>query len=220
MQHHDFAFEIKAVQDNGTFSGYGSVYSVVDEGDDVVAPGCFAESLTEWAAKGRMPALLWQHSSRDPIGAYTSMKEDASGLFVEGQLALKTQRGAEAYELMQMKAISGLSIGFMTREDSFDQKTGIRTIKKADLWECSVVTFPMNDQARISAVKTIEEIGDLNGAELYLREVGGVSRSEAKAIVSRLFAIARREVGRSEDEAADLKAITALLEKQRAILTA
>jgi hypothetical protein len=218
MLHKDFAFEIKAVEENGVFSGYGSVYSVVDDGDDVVEPGCFTESLKSWAAKGRMPALLWQHSSRDPIGAYTSMKEDDNGLFVEGKLALKTQRGAEAYELMQMKAISGLSIGFMTREDSFDQKTGIRTIKKADLWECSVVTFPMNDQARISAVKTIEEIGDLNGAELYLREVGGVSRSEAKAIVSRLFAIARREVGRSDEKSAELKAIAALLEKRQALM--
>jgi HK97 family phage prohead protease len=219
MNHKDFVFEVKAIEANGTFSGYGSVYGVVDDGEDIVDPGCFTESLADWASKGRMPALLWQHSSRDPIGAYTAMKEDANGLFVEGKLALKTQRGAEAYELMQMKAISGLSIGFMTREDSYDQKTGVRTIKKADLWECSVVTFPMNDQARISAVKTIEEIGDLNGAELYLREVGGVSRSEAKAIVSRLFAIARREVGKSEDEA-DLKAITALLEKRQALLTA
>jgi HK97 family phage prohead protease len=218
MLHKDFAFDIKAVDENGVFSGYGSVYSVVDDGDDVVEPGCFAESLKNWAAKGRMPALLWQHSTRDPIGAYTAMKEDENGLFVEGKLALKTQRGAEAYELMQMKAISGLSIGYAPKEADFDMKTGIRTIKTADLYECSVVTFPMNDQARISAVKTIEEIGDLNGAELYLREVGGVSRSEAKAIVSRLFAIARREVGRSEEKSAELKAIAALLEKRQALM--
>jgi HK97 family phage prohead protease len=212
MNRKDIGFDLKAVSDTGVFSGYGSVYGVVDDGEDVVSPGCFTESLADWAKKGRMPALLWQHSAREPIGAYTKIAEDATGLFVEGKLALKTQRGAEAYELLQMKALSGLSIGFITREDSYDQKTGVRTIKKADLWECSVVTFPMNDHARIGAVKTIEEIGDLNGAELYLREVGGVSRSEAKALVSRVLAIARREVGRS-DESAELKAIAALLEK-------
>jgi uncharacterized protein len=215
----DCGFEVKSVNETGVFSGYGSVYNVTDEGNDIVASGAFAESLADWRAKGRMPALLWQHNSAEPIGVYTKMAEDKNGLLVEGQLALKTQRGAEAYELLQMKALSGLSIGFMTREDAYDHKTDVRTIKKADLWECSIVTFPMNDQARIGAVKTIEEIGDLNGAELYLREVGGVSRSEAKALVSRLLAIARREVGRS-DESADLKAITALLEKQRAILGA
>jgi HK97 family phage prohead protease len=219
MNRKDIGFDLKAVSDTGVFSGYGSVYGVVDDGEDVVSPGCFTESLSDWAKKGRMPALLWQHSAREPIGAYTKIAEDATGLFVEGKLALKTQRGAEAYELLQMKALSGLSIGFITREDSYDQKTGVRTIKKADLWECSVVTFPMNDQARIGAVKTIEEIGDLNGAELYLREVGGVSRSEAKALVSRVLAIARREVGRS-DESEELKAIAALLEKRQAILTA
>lgn len=217
LKHKDFAFEIKAVAETGVFSGYGSVYGVTDEGDDVVMPGCFADSLKDWATKGRMPALLWQHSSRQPIGAYTSMKEDANGLFVEGQLALKTQQGAEAYELIAMKAISGLSIGFMTREDSYDQKTGVRTIKKADLWEVSVVTFPQNDLARIDAIKTIEEIGDLNGAELYLREVGGVSRSEAKALVSRVLSIARREVGQG-DESAELKAITTLLERHQALM--
>jgi HK97 family phage prohead protease len=219
MNRKDIGFDLKAVSDTGVFSGYGSVYGVVDDGEDVVSPGCFTESLSDWAKKGRMPALLWQHSSREPIGAYTKITEDSTGLFVEGKLALKTQRGAEAYELLQMKALSGLSIGFITREDSYDQKTGVRTIKKADLWECSVVTFPMNDQARIGAVKTIEEIGDLNGAELYLREVGGVSRSEAKALVSRVLAIARREVGRS-DESEELKAITTLLERRQAILSA
>jgi HK97 family phage prohead protease len=219
MNRKDIGFDLKAVSDTGVFSGYGSVYGVVDDGEDVVSPGCFTESLADWAKKGRMPALLWQHSAREPIGAYTKIAEDATGLFVEGKLALKTQRGAEAYELLQMKALSGLSIGFITREDSYDQKTGVRTIKKADLWECSVVTFPMNDQARIGAVKTIEEIGDLNGAELYLREVGGVSRSEAKALVSRVLAIARREVGRS-DESEELKAIAALLEKRQAACSA
>jgi HK97 family phage prohead protease len=101
--------------------------------------------------KGRAPAMLWQHSMREPIGAWEIVRETDKGLFVQGQLALKTQRGAEAYELMKMKALSGLSVGFMTREDSRDQKTGIRTIKQADLWEISPVTFPMNDAARISA---------------------------------------------------------------------
>ena len=64
-------------------------------------------------------------------------------------------------------------------------------------------------------LKTIEEIGDLSGAELYLREVGGVSRSEAKALVSRLLSIARREVGRL-DESDEMKAIAKLLETRRA----
>jgi HK97 family phage prohead protease len=218
MNFKDAPFEVKEVSESGTFAGYGNVYGVVDQGDDVVMPGTFADSLTEWSAKGRMPALLWQHNSRQPIGAYTAMKEDSVGLYVEGKLAMKTQQGAEAYELMKMGAISGLSIGFMTRTDSFDNKTGIRTISKGDLWECSLVTFPMNDQSRVSAVKTIEEIGNLAGAESYLREVGGVSRSEAKAIVSRILSIARREAA-TTDDSQELKNLADLLKRRTELIT-
>lgn len=220
MKFQDGKFEIKDVSSSGTFSGYGNVYDVVDQGDDIVASGAFGESLKEWATKGRMPAMLWQHNSRQPIGAYTAMKEDSKGLYVEGKLAMKTQLGAEAYELMKMNAISGLSIGFQTREDSYDQKLGIRTIKKGDLYECSLVTFPMNDESRVAAVKTIEEIGDLSGAESYLREVGGVSRSQAKALVSRIHALARREGGPANDQSAELKAITELLNRRQKLLAA
>jgi HK97 family phage prohead protease len=217
MDRKDARFSIKEVTETGTFMGYGSVYGVLDDGDDIVAPGAFGASLAESASKGVMPALLWQHRSSEPCGAYTMMKEDPIGLYVEGKLALKTQRGAEAYELMQMKAISGLSVGFMTREDSFDNVTGIRTIKKADLWECSLVTFPMNDMARVSGVKSIDEIEDLNGMERHLREVGGVSRSEAKALVSRMLSIARREA--APDPSVELKALMAAIQGREQVFS-
>lgn len=220
MKFQDGKFEVKDVSSTGTFCGYGNVYGVIDQGDDIVAPGAFGESLVEWASKGRMPAMLWQHNSRQPIGAYTAMREDAKGLYVEGRLAMKTQLGAESYELMKMQAISGLSIGFQTREDSFDQKLGVRTIKKGDLYECSLVTFPMNDESRVSAIKSIEEIGDLSGAESYLREVGGVSRSEAKALVSRIHALARREAAPAAGTSEELKAIATLLSRRQALLAA
>lgn len=214
MNHKDFGFEIKDVSASGTFIGYGSVYGVIDEGDDVVEPGAFTDSLAEWSSKGRMPSLLWQHRSAEPIGCYTTMKEDAIGLHVEGKLALKTQRGAEAYELMQMKAISGLSVGFQTREDSYDQKTGVRTIKKGDLWEVSLVTFPMNDLARVSAVKSIEEITDFKSAEHLLRDAGGFSRSEATALVARIKGLAQGEPGAAEEA----KALIAALSRRTELL--
>lgn len=216
MQLHDTVFEVKDVSATGAFSGYGNVYGVVDACDDVVAPNCFADSLAEWTSKGRMPALLWQHNTRQPIGTYTAMREDARGLYVEGKLALKTQQGAEAYELLKMGAISGLSIGFQTREDSCDPKTGIRTIKRADLYECSLVTFPMNDSARVDAVKAIESIGSLSDAEAILREARAVSRSQAKALVSRIAQLARRDAAPASGNSseADAQRIVALLAKR------
>ena len=183
----DVPFKIKAVSEDGLFSGYGSVFGVIDSYKEVVAPGAFAESLSQ-----RTPALLWQHRSGEPIGVYSALREDQTGLYVEGKLALKTARGAEAYELLKMGAISGLSIGFVTRDDSYDRVTGIRTLKKVDLWEVSLVTFPANDAARVSGVKFIDTIASLADAESYLRDAGGLSRREATALVSRIKSLRGR----------------------------
>lgn len=193
MKQIDANFEIKEMSDSGSFSGYGSVYGNTDEGDDIVAPGCFSQSLSDWTAKGRMPALLWQHNPKEPIGTYTKMTEDDNGLYVEGKLAIKTQKGLEAYELMKMKAISGLSVGFITRNDSYDQKTGVRTIKQGDLMEVSLVTFPMNDSARVATVKNVDEITDFKSAERFLRDSCNLSRSEATAFFTRVKSLAQRD---------------------------
>ncbi len=216
MNHFDAQFEVKDMTDSGAFAGLGSVYGNIDYGGDIMAANSFAQSLADWQGKGRMPALLWQHDIHQPIGAYQKMIETPQGLYVEGALTLKTQRGMEAYELLKMKAISGLSIGFMTKDSDYDAKTGVRTIKAADLFEVSLVTFPMNDQARVSAVKSISEIGDLATAETYLRDAGGLSRKEAKAFISTLKNLTQRDVG-DEDDSDKLKALTSLWEKRRAI---
>ena len=193
----DFAFELKSLQSDGVFEGYGSVFGVKDSYDEIVAAGAFAESLATHKSQCTLPALLWQHRSGEPVGVYTGMHEDNIGLKVSGQLALKTVRGSEAYELLKMKAISGLSIGFATREDSYDRVTGIRTLKKVDLYEVSLVTFPANDTARVQGVKNIEFIEDLKSAEQYLREVG-MSRTEAKAFIARVKSLGPRDAGEDE----------------------
>lgn len=203
--HLDCGFDVKEVAEDGSFSGYGSVFGNIDSYKEIVSSGAFDESLRDWKSKGRMPSLLWQHRAGEPIGVYASMHEDANGLFVKGKLALKTARGAEAYELLKMGAISGLSIGFQTREDSFDKVSGIRTLKKVDLWEVSLVTFPANDAARISVVKSIEQINSIRDCESYLREAGGLSKSESLAFIAKIKSIARSE---SEDEAKIIAALT------------
>lgn len=203
----DFACELKATGDTGTFEGYGSVFNIVDRGDDIVAPGAFTETLATAKAAGRLPAMLWQHRQAEPIGVYTAMDEDGVGLRVTGKLALKTVRGAEAYELLKMGAITGLSIGFRVRDDSWDRVTGVRTIKKADLYELSLVTIPMNDSSRVSAVKSIEDLESLSEIERHLRDACGLSRSEATALVSRIKSV----TGRSDSGERDLAAIAAAL---------
>lgn len=193
----DCDFSLKSISDSGTFSGYGSVFHVKDSYDEIVVPGAFTASLAAQKSAGRMPAMLWQHRSSEPLGVYTSMEEDAVGLRVEGQLALSTVRGAEAHALLKMGAISGLSIGFIPREDSFDRVTGIKTLKRVDLMEISLVTFPANDAARVSGIKSIEAFEDLSAAECYLRDAG-FSRREAVAFIARIKKLQLRDAADHE----------------------
>jgi HK97 family phage prohead protease len=210
----DFPLSLKKIGDDGTFEGYGSVFNVQDLGDDIVLAGAFAESLSGYKAAGRLPALLWQHRQDEPIGIYTSVEEDAVGLKVAGQLAMKTSRGQEAHELMKMGALTGMSIGYRTREADYDRVTGVRKLKKVDLWEVSLVTIPMNDAARVSAVKSIEQMEDLKSAEQYLRDAG-LSRTEAKAFIARL-----KSLGQSDSDGGEMQQIVEALKRRGAVLTA
>jgi uncharacterized protein len=212
----DFGFEVKEVTASGNFTGYGSVYNVVDQGDDIVASGAFAESIEALMAKKRLPSMLFGHRAGElPVGAYQSMREDSTGLWLDGNIAIDTQKGGDLHKLMMMKpvpAISGLSVGFITRDDSYDRVTGIRTIKKADLFEVSIVNFPMNDLARVQSVKGIELIEDLKSAEQFLRDVG-LSRTEAKAFIARLKCL-----GQSDSDGGEMQQlITALKGRGTAI---
>jgi HK97 family phage prohead protease len=208
LKHLDVEFQVKAVSEDGLFSGYGSVFGVVDSYKEIVVPGAFTESL---AAK--KPSLLWQHRSGEPIGVYTTVKEDSVGLHVDGKLALKTARGAEAYELLKMGAVTGLSIGYQVRDESYDRVSGINTLKKLDLWEVSLVTFPANDAARVTGVKTVEEIESLKDAEAFLRDAGGFSKSQALAIVARIKSMQ----GRSDSD--ELEQLAAAIRRNTALLT-
>lgn len=187
-------FELKSVDDKGLFTGYGSVFGLVDSYKEIVAPGAFAESLQAWKDSGRMPPVLWQHRAGEPVGPYLDMTEDSVGLFVRGQLLVDdVQRAREARALMQARAVNGLSIGFVTREDTFDKVTGIRTLKRIDLWEVSIVTFPANPAAQVASVKSaIDALETLSDAERLLRDAAGFSRAQSTAFISRVKSMAQR----------------------------
>jgi len=162
----------------GTFEGYGSVFGNKDLGNDVIEAGAFAKSLKK--RKPQNVKLLYQHKSDMPIGVFDEIREDDHGLVVKGRLALKTQAGAEAYELLKMGALDGLSIGFRVnpQQVSYDKRGGKRIIKEVDLMEVSLVTFPMNPQATVRSVKG-EEIS-IREWENGMRDAFSLSRSEAK----------------------------------------
>lgn len=181
-----FALQIKAAGDDGTVEGYGSVFGVRDNYDDVIAKGAFIQSLKDHKAAGTMPAMLWQHDADKPIGVWTEMVEDEKGLRIKGQLAMETVKGKEAHALLKMGALNGLSIGFMSKEWAYDRDTEVRTLTAIDLWEVSLVTFPANEKARVTNVKSADELQAPKDAEKVLRDAG-FSKSDATAFVSRVM---------------------------------
>tara|TARA_R110002050_G_scaffold11068_2_gene37678 strand:+ start:2870 stop:3382 length:513 start_codon:yes stop_codon:yes gene_type:complete len=142
---------IKSLSDEGTFSGYASVYDEIDNQNDRVAEGAFQKALHAAENEGKFPKMLWQHDPTQPIGRWTEIKEDQKGLFVKGQIFLDIQKGFEAFKLVKEGVIDGLSIGFIVKETS-RQKTH-RMILAVDLLEISLVTFPANAKATIQEVK-------------------------------------------------------------------
>jgi HK97 family phage prohead protease len=145
------ACDLKAVEADGTFSGYASRFGVVDLGRDLVLPGAFAESLARRGPRGIK--MLFQHDPAEPIGVWLEVREDGQGLFVRGRIMPEVERGREVLALMRAGALDGLSIGFRTVEGRTEPKSGVRRLSRVDLWEISIVTFPMLPEARVSAVK-------------------------------------------------------------------
>lgn len=178
--------ELKASSDDGKFSGYGSVFNVLDKGGDIIVPGAFTASLAKWKSSGRKVPVLWQHDTGEPIGNWEDLKEDDHGLLGDADLWLEDAPYARlAQKGMKTKTITGLSIGYRVKRFSKDTATGVFTLQELDLVEISVVTNPMNDQARVSDVKSLIEAGKLPSLpefEGFLREAGGFSKSQAAAI--------------------------------------
>ncbi len=140
-----------ALSADGTFEGYASLFGIVDLGGDEVVAGAFTKSLAQRNA--RNVRMLWQHDPTVPIGAWLSIEEDARGLKVKGRLNLAVARAREALALMRDGAVDGLSIGFRVKTARKTAGGGIRRLLELDLWEVSIVTFPMLPQARVTAVK-------------------------------------------------------------------
>lgn len=174
--------------------GYGSVFDIADQGNDVVVKGAFSNSLKS----GRKVKMLWQHDANAPIGVWDEVAEDGNGLRVKGRIMPSIRKGAEAYDLVKAGAVDGLSIGYRTVKSS--DRSGARMIMEAELWEVSLVTFPMNEMARIDAVKAAEM--SERDLERMLTRDAGLSRSVAQRLMAGGYdAIkAMRDAGDGADE--------------------
>lgn len=182
------------IQENGVFTGYGSTFGgKPDSYGDIIAEGAFSKSLSKNGRGGLGIAMLWQHKADKIPGVWKKFWEDKKGLGNEGMLALKTQLGSDAYELMQIGGIKAQSIGFDLPRDKtgkvkpsayeLDKTKNTRLLKEINLWEVSLVTFPANTNARITGVKNLKEARTVRELEHYLRDLG-LSKNEACHLAS------------------------------------
>ena len=182
VEHKAFDFELKREPtEDGVFEGYASVFNIVDQGNDVVNKGAFENSLGE----GRKVKMLWNHDPDQPIGVWDEIKEDERGLFVKGRILKDVQKGADTIALLKGGAIDSMSIGYQTIEATKEgsENSNIRRLMKVNLWEISVVTFPMLPAATVTDIKSITTIREF---EKSLRDAG-YSQVEAKAIAAQGF---------------------------------
>ena len=186
------ALSVEEVDAEGSFTGYASLFGAPDLGRDIVERGAFAKSLRSRGPSG--VRMLFQHDPAQPIGVWTELREDERGLFVRGRLQTEVARGREILALMKAGALDGLSIGFRAEKARKEAASGFRRILEADLWEISVVTFPMLPGARIRQVKSgAQSLPTTRDFERWLTQDAGLSRAQAKLVISKGFAELKRE---------------------------
>lgn len=156
------------VTDGTEIEGYASLFGKTDQGNDVVASGAYGSSLSRLSQANRRVKMLWQHDPTQPIGVWDEVREDGKGLYVKGRLLTDVEKGREAARLIEAGAIDGLSIGYRTIRASKDTE-GRRVLNEVELWEVSLVTFPMLPEARVAAKAEA-------GADDTLRELADVFR--------------------------------------------
>lgn len=148
------------VTEGRVIEGYASLFGACDQGGDVVQPGAYGRSLKALQTAGRNVKMLWQHDPAQPIGIWDEVREDRKGLWVKGRLLDSIEKGREAAALIEAGAIDGLSIGYRTVRAHKDEQ-GRRLLSEVELWEVSLVTFPMLPQARVDAQEAAQAKGDI-----------------------------------------------------------
>jgi len=148
--------------DMGTFTGHAATFGGIDAHGDTITPGAFKETIGQHTAAGTMPALLWNHDQAEPVGRLTGMAEDARGLAVKGALNLRTPAGLKAHEHLLAGDISGMSIGYQVAPGGYESvRGGGRILKKLLLHEVSLASTPADTNARVSGVKMLTSLSEL-----------------------------------------------------------
>lgn len=204
--------EVKFAAAEGAFSGYGSIFGNVDSKNDIIMPGAYAEILKESSS---VPLYVNHGWLRDalPVGTWSGLKEDDRGLFGDAGLVMQMPSAVDAYWGMKSGLVTGLSVAILPDHKATERRgDGVRVIHRVKaLKEISIVTDPANDSARVTDIKTadeVEQIETIRDFERFLRDAGGLTKGATEALVARAKIIFGR--GEPDQEAIDAKAMNEL----------
>jgi HK97 family phage prohead protease len=172
---HDLPRPHAAIAPDGTVEGYASLFGEIDQARDMVMPGAFEASLRLRPVR-RVP-MLFQHDPAEPIGVWLELTEDFRGLYARGRLIPEVVRARELLALLKAGTADGLSIGFRTVNGRLDPKTRVRKLHAIDLWEISLVTFPLLSGARLALASGAS--GQREHAKFSAPDPSGVLRQSA-----------------------------------------
>lgn len=182
------SLNLESITDEGVFEGYASLFSTLDLSKDSVSKGAFAKGL-----KHKSPLsikMLYQHNPSEQIGIWQTIKEDHKGLYVKGKLLKEIQKAKEVWALMKQGALDGLSIGYKTVRSKSINKGSIRQLLEIELYEISIVTFPMHPDARVQTMKKLpvkNGLPTIRDFERWLMRDAGFTRREAQTAIAKGF---------------------------------
>lgn len=202
--------EVKELSEDGEFEGYAAVFNNKDQGNDVILPGAFTQTLR--SQKPEKVKMLLQHDSRVIIGKWLEFSEDNRGLKARGKIIESVRQGEETLTLMREGVLEGLSMGYISKEWEYDRDKQVRMLKRVDLLEVSVVTFPMNRQANILRVKSDGTLPTEREFEQFLMRDAGFTAQQAKSIVAHGYKSItdERDAGREQDTTELMESISRL----------
>ena len=189
------ATEIKFTGDGkqGIFEGYASVFGNVDADGDIILPGAYKNTL---ANRTRKVAMFFNHRAWElPVGKWDAFQEDNKGLFVRGQLTPGHSGAADLKAAMEHGTVEGMSVGFAATKDDYDlSPNGGRIYKNISyLHEISVCTFPANELANVSGMKSVDGIETIRDVENWLRDSVGLTKTQAVGFIARFKSAVRSE---------------------------
>lgn len=213
--------DIKFAAVEGAFSGYGSIFGNVDSKNDIIMPGAYAEVLK---AADRLPVYVnhgWLNNAL-PVGHWTGLKEDDRGLFGDANLIMQMPSAIDAYWGMKSGLVTGLSVAILPDAKATERRAdGVRVIHRIKaLKEISIVTEPANEAARVTDIKTadeVEQIETIRDFERFLRDAGGLTKGATEALVARAkIVFGRGEPDQNQIDAKAVSELTAIMHRLQA----